>query len=742
MNLSELTVFIPLLAAFAYLVLLLAAFVRREKQTGWLALFFVCSIFWEMVLFLDPVEPYFNLPAKALLLCTIVLGVTTAVYQQNKQSKRWLLGGAAIFLVLIAADLYFFLFNPIADSNSTAAQSKTIMTMSHLVTWALLSGIMLFYTWHNYRLANSPWRANRLFLWGICLLTIFSGEALLQSEIIWLQTSGQLLRLLGAWGCLYAITVRNLMDMRIRLRRIFAFGLTIIIASIPVIIAILLVVLFLSSFSIGSTIIFTAVIIPISLMIFIPFRQWVSNLINRYLFGRRVDTNQVVGYYNELIASTLEIDQLARVIIGTLSDLWLIERGALLLARQDDELIRLEPIPGRGQVPRIVHYLHEEGPIAKFFQEKRRPLLRYELEMDLQDDLAPETIDWLKLLDMEAYAPINNGQQLAGVIAIGSKQSGQIFQQDDLAMLQLLASQTAVILQNARLYSALESRSQNIRDLNRNLLNQNERLETMDKVKTDFITVASHELRTPLTQVKGYNDLLAALNGDGSLNPEQTREISGYIDRAADQMERVISAMLDASQLETESIVLSLKAVSLDELIHDTVANFRGALRERQIQIHMQGLEKIPQLLVDIQRMEQVFNNVLGNAIKYTPDRGQITISAQVVPVTDAISPQVELVVADSGIGIDPQYHELVFEKFFQIGKPFLHSTSSTKFKGGGTGLGLHIARGVVEAHNGRIWVESPGTDEERLPGSEIHMLIPIVKEDLESEAIEQEFAE
>lgn len=739
MNFSELVAFIPLLAAFAYLIFLLAAFVRREKQTGWLALFFTCSILWEVTLFLTPAKPIiynFNLPAKTLLLCTVVLGITTAVYQQNKHTKRWVWGGTAALLFIIAVDSYFLLLAPSADASAAANQFDTVMTLTQLTVWALLSGFMLFSTWHNYRYANSPWRANRLFLWGICLLAIFTGEALLQSEIVWLQLSGQLLRLLGAWGCLYALTVRNLMDMRIRMRRLLAFVLTIIIAAIPVIIAIVLVILFLSYFSTGMTIIFTAVIIPISLMIFIPFRQWISNLINRYLFGRRIDTNQVVGYYNELIASTLEIDQLARVIIGTLSDLWQIERGALLLARQDNELIRLEPIPGRGQVPRIVHFLHEEGSIAKFFHEKRRPLLRYELEMDLQEELAPETVEWLELLDMEAYAPINNGQHLAGVIAIGSKPSGQIFQQDDLTLLQLLARQTAVVLQNARLYSALESRSQNIRDLNRNLLNQNERLETMDKVKTDFITVASHELRTPLTQVKGYNDLLAALNGDGSLNPEQTREISGYIDRAAAQMERVISAMLDASQLETESIILNLKAVSLGPLIQAATANFQGALRERQIRVQMLGLEEIPQLYVDAQRIEQVFNNVLGNAIKYTPDRGQISVSAQVVPTIDKTAPQVELVVRDSGIGIDPQYHELVFEKFFQIGEPSLHSTSSTKFKGGGTGLGLHIARGVVEAHNGRIWVESPGTDEERLPGCEIHILLPVFEENLEPASV------
>lgn len=724
----------PLPAAFAYLVLLLAAVARREKQTRWLALFFALSVLWELTLFVVPTAFPFNLPAKALLICTLILGVTTAVYQQNQPVKKWFLVGGAAFILVSGIDLYFFL----NDTPVFSTQSNTkISELLHLLLWGLLSGSMLFFTWQNYRRTNSPWRANRLFLWGVCLITIFIGEVLLQSEIIWFQFGGQLMRLVGAWGCLYALAVNNLLDIRIRLRRLFAFLLTVIISAIPVMLAILFVVTLSASLSQGTTIILTAVIIPISLIIFIPFRQWVNNLVNRYLFGRRVDTNQVVGYYNELIASTLEIDQLARVIIGTLNDLWQIERGALLLARQENELIRLETIPGRGQVHRIIHFLHAEDPITIIFQEKRRILLRYELEMELREDLAPETIEWLEMLDMEAFAPINNGQHLAGVIAIGAKPSGQIFQEDELDLLQLLAKQTAVVLQNARLYSALEIRSQNIRDLNRNLLNQNERLETIDKVKSDFISVASHELRTPLTQVKGYTDLLAALNGDGSLTPGQTQEITGYIDRAATQMERVISSMLDASQLETESIHLSLQTVNLTELIQAAISKFKVALRERQIRLYLHGLDDIPPLHVDTQRMRQVFNNVVGNAIKYTPNRGQINISAQVIPAVEEALSQVEIIVADTGIGIDPQYHELIFEKFFRIGEPILHSTSSTKFKGGGTGLGLHIARGVVNAHNGRIWVESPGEDETRLPGCEIHILLPLFEGNIERETTE-----
>jgi signal transduction histidine kinase len=120
----------------------------------------------------------------------------------------------------------------------------------------------------------------------------------------------------------------------------------------------------------------------------------------------------------------------------------------------------------------------------------------------------------------------------------------------------------------------------------------------------------------------------------------------------------------------------------------------------------------------------------ISNAIKYTPDGGRITVSGRCL-VDAHTGPQegaVEIVVADTGIGIDPAMHDLVFAKFYQTGAVSLHSTGKANFKGGGPGLGLAIARGIVEAHGGRIWVESPGCDEEKCPGSQFHVVLPIIQ--------------
>ena len=112
--------------------------------------------------------------------------------------------------------------------------------------------------------------------------------------------------------------------------------------------------------------------------------------------------------------------------------------------------------------------------------------------------------------------------------------------------------------------------------------------------------------------------------------------------------------------------------------------------------------------------------NVVSNAIKFTPDKGRITIDGRSLPGF------IEITIADTGIGVSTENQIRIFEKFGQTGRVNLHSSGKTKFKGGGPGLGLPITRGIIEAHGGTIWVESPGYDEEKCPGSTFHILLPL----------------
>ena len=149
-------------------------------------------------------------------------------------------------------------------------------------------------------------------------------------------------------------------------------------------------------------------------------------------------------------------------------------------------------------------------------------------------------------------------------------------------------------------------------------------------------------------------------------------------------------------------------------------------LAGRQITFSLDSeINTCPELLADPELLQKALDNVIVNAVKFTPDGGSISVSAHPIEVNGGTE-YCEIRIRDTGIGIDPSNHRIVFEKLYQLGKVELHSSGRTNFKGGGPGLGLAIAAGIVKAHKGTIWVESPGYDEEKLPGSTFIMQIPL----------------
>jgi len=155
--------------------------------------------------------------------------------------------------------------------------------------------------------------------------------------------------------------------------------------------------------------------------------------------------------------------------------------------------------------------------------------------------------------------------------------------------------------------------------------------------------------------------------------------------------------------------------------------SFSKPLEERRLTLTIKDTNDLPEVEADLDALRKVFYHLIVNAIKYTPDGGSITISGRAIASGDQdLGEGIEVVVSDTGIGIDPRFQELIFAKFYQTGELALHSTSKTKFKGGGPGLGLAIAKGIIEAHGGKLWVKSPGYDEETCPGSQFHVFLPL----------------
>ena len=245
-------------------------------------------------------------------------------------------------------------------------------------------------------------------------------------------------------------------------------------------------------------------------------------------------------------------------------------------------------------------------------------------------------------------------------------------------------------------------------------------LEKMDRTKMRFIQVSAHELRTPLTVVQGYAQMLKMkLNG----NEDLARQVGAILDGSG-RMVEIIDSMLDISRIDTHQLEIMPEKMQPGLVIEKIREVFEFAFEERNICLKTTGLADLPIIDADKDLLYKLFYHVIGNAIKYTPDGGGITVRGRTIE--NAAPAVIEIAVQDTGIGIELENQQLVFEKFYQTGEVLLHSSGKTKFKGGGPGLGLAIARGIVNAHHGRIWLESPGHDETTNPGTTVFVRLPV----------------
>lgn len=245
-------------------------------------------------------------------------------------------------------------------------------------------------------------------------------------------------------------------------------------------------------------------------------------------------------------------------------------------------------------------------------------------------------------------------------------------------------------------------------------------LEKLDRSKSDFIAVAAHELKTPLTLVEGYAAMLRDASDGRALSAYEVELLEG-IATGTRRLKGIIDDMIDVSLIDNNLMSLNFQPVWLNRLFSVLENELSATIRERGQTLEIRSFPGSSEMTFgDPERMLQVFRNVITNAVKYTPDGGKIVLDGRKLPGF------IEVVIHDTGIGIAPEDQVLIFDKFARLGNSNLHSSGKTKFKGGGPGLGLHIARGIVESHGGAIWVESPGYDEDKMPGSTFHVLFPL----------------
>lgn len=307
--------------------------------------------------------------------------------------------------------------------------------------------------------------------------------------------------------------------------------------------------------------------------------------------------------------------------------------------------------------------------------EQHQPLVLRNVSLDAR--MQPLTGGTTSVL---ACLPLLAQDHLLGVL-IARASAEDAFPETQLHLLALLAEQAALALGNAR---------------------QAELVRDAERMKANFLSLVTHELRSPLNTINGYLDLI--LEGmTGELNVQQQE----FIRRARASSEHLYALLEDlllATRADAGQMRLKRSLVPLDELVAGAIEELEVSAQDSQITLESELPSGLPSLLIDSVRIQQVLRNLLTNALHFTPAGGRITVSARVLPASKhQENGLVEVHVRDTGIGIASEYHERIFERFFQVPR-------AEGGRGSGQGLGLAIVKLIVELHGGRIWLESaPG---------------------------------
>ncbi|MGB7340573.1 MAG: ATP-binding protein [Phototrophicaceae bacterium] len=465
----------------------------------------------------------------------------------------------------------------------------------------------------------------------------------------------------------------------------------------------------------------------------VPARHVIRLIFGQVMPQKRPNLAKATAQYSQLVARAATVEDVVIATTQTINRVIGVRRSALILinntvrVKDSVELIVLEDGSSLTS-PTAVGYLHEKSPIYYTLAEQSTPLGQYDIDYaPIFANTAPQERQFFSDMKLSVFVPISADNRLIGLLASGAKINDTPYSRADIETISVIGQQVGTALRSARLIDDLQHLNDSMRVLNKRLEGAKVELEKLDNIKTDFITIASHELRTPLAQIRGYTDILDSLNQANALKEGQADQLVGNLRKSTERMEELISAMLDVSQIDVNSMDLRFIRTSPETIIKMALEPLRDPAEERNIEVIRHSAKDLPNIEADLQRMVQAVRNIVLNAIKFTPDGGKIEISAVLDPAKHETGvDSILFKIADTGVGIDKKDIEFVFNKFYRAFDTQLHSTGIYKFMGAGPGLGLTIAKGIIEGHGGHIWAESDGHDMNNPRGTVFYVRLPV----------------
>lgn len=362
-----------------------------------------------------------------------------------------------------------------------------------------------------------------------------------------------------------------------------------------------------------------------------------------------------------------------------------------------------------------------------------------------------------------AGVPLLARNRVTGVMYLLNDEP-RCFNDDEMMLFLSIADQVGIVIEHARLFNELKWKSDELmssfrlleksshelalsqHQLRTNLTlveRANQELERVDRMKSSFLGMISHEFRTPLTSILSGTEFL--ISSRAFERDADARRILDMIRQGGERLSEIVSDVLKVARLEARGTAMVKNPLHISQVLGQVLDRLGPLLEERGLRVVFSNLEGLPYCSGDRECLEDIFSELLENSVKFTPDGGTIMISARVVDRV-ALAPKKEILarfshaffgqlgdrcyleveVRDNGIGVNGDEQVKIFDKFYEIGEIRHHSSGKHKFQGKGAGLGLAIVKGMVEAHGGMVWVESPGGDSRARFGSAFFVLLPL----------------
>lgn len=516
----------------------------------------------------------------------------------------------------------------------------------------------------------------------------------------------------------YAITRYRLMDIRLVVFRSFTFGFIVfIVGGLFAIISTLLASLFADLVGIKSNI-FSGVIITSLITIFYqPLRKLIERSTNTFLYKKTYDPDKLLTQISEVTSSILDLRNLLASIATTLGEAFHFQKIGIVLLNKDN---KLEIFHKEGFKDGVAEQLIAFPNVVKIlYQElKQMPGILVIDEMVTQfenGEFQPASPALLKALhdnDIALIIPLFVQENLIGVLALGNKKSGDTYNNQDINTLKIIGGQSAIAIENARLYDELKDFNvkleEEVRRKTAELRKANANLKQLDKAKSEFISIASHQLRTPLTVIKGYISMMK----EGSFGPVP-EPIMQNLDKVYLSNERLIGLvenLLDISRIESGRQEFIWSKVDITAKAKEIIETLKNNAEQKGLKLILAKPEgNIPIIVADDAKLHEVMMNFIDNSIKYTKE-GKIEVILRANP-----KGMVTFCVKDTGIGVSKDIQEKLFQKFTRGKDSFRIHTE-------GVGLGLYVAKMLIDAHKGKIWVDSEGEGK----GSQFCFSVPV----------------